>query len=132
MDNIYFINNEYVWEHNYAFLPGYVVVLKVLRLLASLAFTDDVLQKKCFLIFGLLLNAVFTALASVNLFRLTELLTERKDVAKIACIVFYFCTGGAALRMLYSEAFFCFLLFWAVRLAYEKMAEWQPKIDSPL
>lgn len=34
--------------------------------------------------------------------------------------------------MLYSEAFFCLLVFWAVRLAYQKIPEWEPVLDSPL
>lgn len=71
MDNVYFINNNYMWEHQFAFLPGYVMVLKAVRWLASIFVADETLQKKTFLLLGLILNAVFVAIASINLYKLT-------------------------------------------------------------
>lgn len=81
---------------------------------------------------GLVLNNLFLAISSINLYRVTELITNSKRVAKFATILFFFCPGGASLRMLYSESLFCFLTFWALRLAYEKMPIWEKQLETPL
>ncbi|XP_042544689.1 GPI mannosyltransferase 2 [Dipodomys spectabilis] len=110
---LFIAEHGYLYEHNFAFFPGFPLALLVgselLRPLRGL-----LSQRSCLLIAVALLNSLFSVLAAVTLHDLGCLVLHCPHQAFYAALLFCLSPANVFLTAGYSEALFAFLTFSAM------------------
>ncbi|XP_020038770.1 GPI mannosyltransferase 2 isoform X1 [Castor canadensis] len=110
---LFIAEHGYLYEHNFAFFPGFPLALRVgtelLRPLQGL-----LSQRSCLLISVALLNSLFSVLATVALHDLGCLVLHCPSQAFYAALLFCLSPANVFLAAGYSEALFAFLTFSAM------------------
>ena len=94
------MSNEYQWEINYAFLPGYVTFIKVFKTLLTMIFGGE--QPVLLLVILISLNKIFTAISAVFLYKLSLKQFSDESLAKASTIVFLFNPASIFYHVVYS------------------------------
>ncbi|KAM4872735.1 GPI mannosyltransferase 2 isoform 2-T2 [Thomomys bottae] len=110
---LFIAEHGYLYEHNFAFFPGFPVALLVgselLRPLRGL-----LSQRSCLLIAVALLNSLFSVLAAVTLYDLGCLVLHCPRQAFYSALLFCLTPANVFLAAGYSEALFALLTFCAM------------------
>lgn len=101
-DGTHFLTNSYSYEKNYAFLPGFVLLVKLIRLLFSPSIG---------IIIILVVNKICTALSSVVLMNIVNQLTRESRLGTLSAVLFLFNPASIFYHAVYSEAIYSLIVF---------------------
>jgi Gpi18-like mannosyltransferase len=87
------LTNTYKHEKNYAFLPGFVIIIRLLELIFSPSITILII---------LIINKISTTLASSVLMNITILITGNHNLGKLTAIIFLFNPASIFYHAVYS------------------------------
>ncbi|KAM9687047.1 GPI mannosyltransferase 2 [Trichechus inunguis] len=111
---LFIAEHGYLYEHNFAFFPGFPLALLVGTELLLRPLRGLLSLRSCLLISVALLNSLFSVLAAVALHDLGCLVLHSPHQAFYAALLFCFSPANVFLAAGYSEALFALLTFSAM------------------
>lgn len=100
-DGMHYLTNHYLWEKNYAFLPGYVTFIRAVEaLLQLITRATDV---NWLLVAALvIINKTLTAVSAAYLSRIATKVTSNPRLGRAAAIIFLFNPASIFYHSVYS------------------------------
>lgn len=111
---LFIAEHGYVYEHNCAFFPLFPLALKVTASLIFWPLQGFLSFRSCLLLSAVLLNAVFSVLASVGLYELSWAVLQCRRRAFLSAVLFCLTPANVFMAAAYSESLFAFLAFAAL------------------
>ncbi|XP_007429357.1 GPI mannosyltransferase 2 [Python bivittatus] len=111
---LFIAEHGYVYEHNCAFFPLFPLSLKVAADVVLWPFQGFLCPRSRLLLSAVLLNALFSALASWSLYELSCVVLQCRRRAFLSAILFCLTPANIFMAAAYSESMFAFLVFSAL------------------
>lgn len=99
-DAFHYIHIRYEWEMNYAFLPGYVTFLEILKYAAGYIIETEELSRILFVSLAVIINKALIFLSSLHLYRIARNINQKYAIN--AVILYLFNPASVFYHSLYS------------------------------
>lgn len=130
-DGLIFIENQYEWESNFAFLPGFVWVVRLVKWIVSMGVAEEELQRTLVVLGVILINKLLTAYTSLVLYQIAGNYGG-KGLSLSAGVLFLFNPSSVFYHSVYSEPIFACLTMQAIKFALDNQIKSSKLIDQPL